>query len=156
MPQEFWPLHARRHHNFFLRAVKIFIVASLVNYPWEVGQIVFYDFSGSLGDAARHCLVPSLGDGVILLIIYLAGLAVFQRLDWADTPGRKMYAMMLGTGLIVAVAVEWFGMVLFGRWQYNPLMPTLPWLNLGLLPILQMLVLPPLIFFLVARWKAKR
>lgn len=156
MLQELWPLHARHHRNFFLRAVKIFIVASLVNYPWEVGQIVFYDFSGNLGDAARHCLVPSLGDGVILLIIYLTGLAVFQRLDWADKPGRKTYAMMLGTGLIVAVAVEWFGMVLLGRWQYNPLMPTLPWLNLGLLPLLQMLVLPPLIFFLVARWKAKR
>lgn len=155
MPQSSGSLSAINYGDFFRRALKIFIVASLVNFPWEVGQIVFYDFSGSFIDAALHCFIPSLGDGIILIIIYLAGLLVFRRLDWADMPGPKTYAVMLAAGFTVAIAVEWLGMVALGRWEYNSLMPTLPILNLGLLPILQMLLLPPLIFYLVARWTGK-
>lgn len=149
------PLYAAHDSRFLQRAIKIFIVGSLVNYPWEVGQIVFYDFSGDYLDAAIHCILPSLGDGIILLIIYLAGWIVFRRFDWTDASHIKNYAVMLGAGLIVAIVMEWLGMVILGRWQYKPLMPTLPFLHLGLLPILQMLVLPPLIFYLVARWMKK-
>lgn len=146
------PESSSRRRDFLNRAWKIFCIASIVNYPWEVGQIVFYDFSGGVLDAAVHCFIPSLGDGVIVLIIYLAGLLVFRRLDWVDKPGVTNYVVLLVTGFMVAIVVEWLGMVVLNRWKYNPLMPVLPYLNLGLLPILQMLLLPPLIFTLVARW----
>lgn len=135
---------------FLRRALIIFIVASAVNYPWEVGQIMFYDVSGTLAEIARHCLVPSLGDGVLVLIIYMSGLIVFKRLDWADTPSLRSYMLMLGAGLLVALAIEWLGVYVLGRWRYSELMPLVPMLDVGILPILQMLLLPALIFHLVA------
>jgi hypothetical protein len=37
------------------------------------------------------------------------------------------------------------------RWEYAPLMPTLPLLGTGLLPFLQWLLLPPIILWFVKR-----
>lgn len=136
---------------FLQRALTVFIVASAVNYPWEVGQIKFYDVSGTLAEIARHCLIPSFGDGVLVLLIYMLGLYAFKRLNWIDRPGFPAYSFLLGVGLLVALAVEWLGVYGLGRWRYNELMPLIPVLNVGILPILQMLLLPPFIFYLVAR-----
>ncbi|WP_162899861.1 hypothetical protein [Halomonas sp. JS92-SW72] len=41
--------------------------------------------------------------------------------------------------------------VLQDRWQYGELMPTLPLLGTGLAPLLQWLLLPPLIVWLARR-----
>lgn len=136
---------------FLKRALTIFIIGSAVNYPWEVGQIIFYDVSGTLAEIARHCLVPSLGDGLLVLVIYMSGLIAFRRLDWTDTPSPVSYILMLGVGLLVALAIEWLGVSVLERWRYSELMPLVPMLNIGILPILQMLLLPALIFHLVAR-----
>jgi hypothetical protein len=39
-----------------------------------------------------------------------------------------------------------------GRWMYTAQMPLVPGLDVGIVPIVQMLVLPPLLFRLVAVW----
>jgi len=38
------------------------------------------------------------------------------------------------------------------RWAYTARMPRVPGLDVGLVPVAQMLILPPLIFRLVAGW----
>lgn len=140
----------RLYAAFLQRVLAVFGIASVVNYPWEVGQIVFYEISGTLAEVARHCLIPSLGDGILVLLMYLSGLITFKRLDWIDRPNLRSYSLMLGAGLLVALAVEWLGVYGLGRWKYNELMPLIPFLNVGILPILQMLLLPAFIFYLVA------
>lgn len=47
MPQSSGSLSVFNSGDFFRRAIKIFIVASLVNFPWEVAEIVFYDFQAA-------------------------------------------------------------------------------------------------------------
>ena len=98
-----------------------------------------------------HCFVASMGDGVMVLLIYLAGWIMLRRLDWFEHPGVTGYVVMLTTGFLVALAVEWLGLRLLGRWQYADSMPLLPGLGLGVVPIAQMLFLPPLIFRMVGR-----
>jgi hypothetical protein len=57
---------------------------------------------------------------------------------------------MLTTGLVIGIAIEWIAVHLLRRWMYTTRMPLVPGLAIGVVPIAQMLVLPPVIFRLVA------
>jgi len=59
---------------------------------------------------------------------------------------------MVTMGLVIGVAVEWIAVHVLGRWMYTARMPLVPGLAIGVVPVVQMLVLPPLIFRLVALW----
>ena len=53
-------------------------------------------------------------------------------------------------GAVTAVAVERIALAT-GRWTYNPLMPIVPLLQVGLWPVLQMTLLPVLSVWLSER-----
>lgn len=129
----------------------IFVIAVVVNYPWELGQTPLYAGMDDFSRMLWHCLVASLGDGLLLLLIFGIGWAVLGRRDWFIHPGAHGYALLLATGLAVAVAVEWVAVQIAGQWGYNARMPIVPLLGVGLAPVAQMLLLPPLIFQIVAR-----
>lgn len=136
----------------------VFALAVAVNYPWELAQTPFFARVG-LPAALWHCFVASLGDGWLVLVIYVAVAAVMRSLHWYMHPSFASYLAMAAAGVAVAIAVEWWGLRVARRWDYSPLMPTLPWAGLGAVPILQMLVLPPAIFAAVRKilgWRAER
>lgn len=137
------------------RAAAIFFIAAAINYPWEVAQAPLYVGQGSLAEAAVHCIVPSLGDGIIVLILYGIGVLVLRRWDWSDRPGLQGYALLLVCGFTIAVAVEWGALHVLERWQYTASMPQLPGFGVGLAPVLQMLVLPAVVLKLSAWWLAR-
>lgn len=138
------------------RTAAIFFVAVLLNYVWEVAQAPLYAGQGSLPEYAVHCIVPSLGDSIIVLAIFGIGLLVLRRWDWADRPGIPGYALMLVSGFAIAVAIEWGALHILDRWQYAASMPQLPGLGVGISPVLQMLMLPPIVFKISAWWLGKR
>jgi hypothetical protein len=126
--------------------VTVFILAVIVNYPWELAHSPLYEGMGDFGLARRHCFVASLGDGLLVLIIFGAGWAAQRRSNWFMNPGRNGYLVMLAVGLVIGVFVEWTAVHVMGRWAYTPRMPMIPLFNIGLTPVAQMLALPPLIF----------
>jgi hypothetical protein len=128
----------------------VFVAAVIVNYPWELAQTPLYEGMGDFSRMLWHCFVASLGDGVLVLLIFGVGWAAFGRRDWYVQPGLRGYALMLAAGLAVAVAVQWAAVRIAGQWAYNDRMPVVPLLGVGLAPLAQMLLLPPLIFRLVA------
>ena len=129
----------------------VFVVAVLLNYLWELAQAPLF-----LGleryDAAVfwHCFVASLGDGVMVMLIAVVGWVSFQRWDWFQRPGVVGYVVMLTAGLVLAVLVEWVAVHILARWEYTDDMPTLPGLRIALVPMAQMILLPPLVFHAVA------
>ena len=132
------------------RIALVFAVAVLVNYPWELAQTPLYVGMDDLRAALWHCFIAALGDGVLVLVIFVAGAVVLGRADWFARPGFGGYGVMLAAGLVIGVLVEWFGLHFLRRWTYAPGMPLIPGLGVGLVPVAQMLVLPPLIFPIVA------
>jgi hypothetical protein len=132
----------------------IFIVAVAVNYPWELAQAPLYVGMADFSRALWHCFAPSLGDGLLVLLIFAFGWAVLRRRDWFTRPGVRGYALMLIAGLAIAISVELVAVYAVGRWAYAARMPIVPGLGVGLAPIAQMLVLPPIIFRVVASWMA--
>ena len=134
----------------------IFLVAVTLNYPWELAQAPLYDGMDSRWAATWHCFVASLGDGLLVLLIFVAGLRVLRRVDWFERPGASGYLVMLVSGLLLALAVEWVAVHVVHRWAYTDQMPRIPELDIGIVPIAQMLVLPPLVFRVVAKIWTRR
>ena len=132
----------------------LFVVSVVLNYFWEIGQGFLFVGMDSWENIWWHCFVASLGDGLIVCAIHAAGWSFFRRADWFIDQRLKGYAVMLMTGLIIAVAIEWIAVHVLQRWTYTPDMPVLtalPGVNIGITPLLQMLILPPLIFYIVAQ-----
>ena len=138
------------------RLAALFVISVLLNFPWEVAQMPLYVEDGSWLEFALHCVIPSLGDGLIVMLIFCVGWAALGRSDWTDQPGWAAYALMLITGFSIAVIVEWVGLYGLKRWSYTVSMPLLPGLGIGIVPVLQMLILPPVIFRMTGWWLARR
>jgi hypothetical protein len=134
------------------RLVALFVVAVIVDYPWELAQSALFAQTVEWRAMWWHCFVAGLGDGILVWTIYIIGWAVYRRPTWFERPGRLQYAMMLTAGGLVAVIVEWMAVHVAHRWTYTAAMPLIPGLDIGAVPIFQMLVLPPMIFRLVAAW----
>ncbi len=126
------------------------VAASL---PWELGQApLFAGVPTSLGALVEHCAPAALGDGLLLLLVFGIGLVVFR--DWAWGAWAGMSALLFAAGvaagcgvLVEVVAVRWLG-----RWQYDPAMPLIPVLRVGVVPVLQLPLLSPV----VIAWATRR
>ncbi len=128
----------------------LFAVAVMLNYPWELAQAPLFAGYEDFTSIWWHCFVASLGDGVLVLLMFGVGWLAWRRQNWFERPGARGYALMLVSGLTIAIAVEWIAVHVLQRWAYLPAMPQLPVIDIGIVPIVQMLVLPPLIFRIVA------
>ena len=131
--------------------VRLFVISVALNYPWEMSQAFLYvgmDYSVATW---WHCFVASLGDGVLVGLIYFLGRMVMSRSDWFTRPGLKPYTIMLTSGLLIGVLLEWVAVHRLARWSYTDAMPLIPVLDIGWVPVLQMLILPPLIFSVLAK-----
>jgi hypothetical protein len=137
--------------------ISLFVVAVLVNYLWELAQAPLYVGLESYNAAVFwHCFVASLGDGFILLLISAAGWIALHRWDWFKQPRVAGYLVMLISGLVLAILVEWMAVHILQRWEYTDKMPILPGIRIGVVPVGQMLILPPVVFRIVAVLGARK
>lgn len=127
----------------------IFVVAVLVNYPWERLQSPLYVYPGGASIPWWLCLAASLADGLFVLVVFGVGWIALGRRTWFEQPGIEGYLVMLASGVAISVGVEGTTVHVLRWWTYGEHMPLVPIVNIGLTPMTQMLVLPPLIFRLV-------
>jgi hypothetical protein len=71
--------------------------------------------------------------------------------DWPLRPSAAQVAGFAAMGIIVTIAFELLATKVWGRWSYSEEMPVIPILEVGLIPLLQWMVLPPLIVWFVHR-----
>jgi hypothetical protein len=140
------------------RFIAATVLASFVfNEIWEMAQMSAYletaghSWAGTLG----LCTRAAVGDVGIVLGIYLTGALAAGDPGWGlRVRCRIVCATAALVGLVYAVLVEDHGLAT-GSWSYSQRMPLVPLLGVGLWPLLQMTLLPPLAFSL-ARWWASR
>ena len=137
------------------RILVIFIVAVALNYPWEIAQAPLYAGFANWSAVWWHCFVAALGDGILVWLIFVVGWITFRRFDWYAHSNGRALAVLLVAGLVIGIGIEWVAINKLGRWAYTADMPLLPGLNVGLAPVLQMLLLPQVIFRVAARWSGK-
>jgi len=127
------------------RIALIAIVAYALNLLWEYGHYALYD-----------CPIPRLScalsaafaDTVIILALWGAMAFLINDSAWALNVRRGV--VIGATGVLIAWLIELRAFSL-DKWAYDDLMPIVPWMNVGLSPLLQMIVTPLLTFWIVQK-----
>lgn len=136
-----------------LPEVNVAVFAFLLNFVWELWQVPFFEDMPTVPhwQGVKTCTMATLGDVAIALVAFWAvALSVHSR-AWILQPSIAELAGFVAVGVLITIVGEWVLTEVLDRWTYAPSMPTLPVLGTGLLPLLQWLILPPLIVWFVRR-----
>lgn len=133
--------------------VNIALFSFLLHLVWELVQVPFFAGMPSSQHwvAIRICARATAGDAVIAVVIFWAVAAIARSRSWILAPTRGQVSGFVGTGLLVTIVVEWLSTQVLGRWAYGSVMPVVPVLRIGVLPILQWIVIPPVVLWMVRR-----
>ncbi len=144
---------SQRGGTLALPEVNVVIFAFLLNFVWEFWQVPFYrDMpSGPHWQATKVCSLATVGDVAIALVAFWVVAAVARTRAWVLGPSGTQVVIFTMTGVAVTVIAEWVAREMLQSWAYADRMPTLPLLGTGLLPLLQWMILPPLVVWFVQR-----
>ena len=136
-----------------LPELNILFFALLLHFMWEMLQVPLYaQLPGATHwDGIRTCLRATFGDAAIALAAYWCAAAAGRSRQWFRRPGRGAFWTYLAVGLVATVVLERLATGSAQRWAYAPAMPMVPLLGVGLAPIMQWLVLPPMLLWITRR-----
>ncbi len=128
------------------------LFAFLLHLPWEFWQVPFFEGMAAAAHwpAVKVCTRAAFGDALIAVFASLAVTAATRSRSWIVRPTWRTVSAYIAVGLLVTVVIELLSTA-WGRWTYGGAMPVVPVLGVGLLPLLQWLVLPPLTVWFVRR-----
>ena len=125
----------------------------LLHFVWEFVQVpVFADMAEMAHwEAIKLCMSATFGDvGFALTAFWIASLAVRSR-NWILRPEQLPVAIFVGVGIALTVGFEYFYTNVSLRWTYSDAMPLVPPFGTGLSPLMQWLIIPPLVLWLTRR-----
>lgn len=125
----------------------------LANLVWEFAHLPLYTIwdtapPSELVFAVAHC---TLGDLIIATMALVLAVLVAGDAAW---PGARFWRVTLiatAFGVGYTVFSEWLNLVVRASWQYAPEMPVVPLVGIGLTPLLQWLILPPMGLWFASR-----
>lgn len=127
-----------------------------LNWLWEMFQMPAYTemVERTWAEAALPCARAALGDVAMTLAIYGVGCLAGGTWRWGVERRWNIYFTGTLLGGLFATALEW-KFLGSGRWSYNERMPIVPILGVGLWPLMQLMLLVPLSWFIAARWSKR-
>jgi hypothetical protein len=131
----------------------VLLFSFLLNLVWEFWQVPFFrgmaDQPHWLG--VKACTQATLGDSGIALAAFWVTAMVARNRGWILRPNTLDISVFLGVGVVLTIFLEALATGMFERWAYSDAMPRLPRIGIGLMPLLQWLVIPPLVLWFVRR-----
>jgi len=131
----------------------VLIFSFLLNLAWELWQVPFFhgmaDQPHWLG--VKACTQATFGDAGIALAAFWVTALIARSRTWILRPSRPDIAVFIGVGLVTTITFETLATGALERWAYSDAMPRLPVVGTGLLPVIQWLVIPPLVVWFVRR-----
>ena len=133
--------------------LNVVIFSFMLNMIWEFWQTPFFTGLAHAHhwDAVVMCTRAALGDALITLLAFWTVSGCSKTRRWVMNPVRWQKLMFTAVGLLVTIALEILATRVLDRWHYAEAMPLVPVIRVGLLPILQWLLLPPLVLWFVRR-----
>lgn len=125
----------------------------LLHFAWELLQVPLYRGmpQAAHGEAILVCLQATLGDVAIALTAFWLVAVIWRNRFWLLAPLRLQWGSYVIYGLAVTVGLEKLATEVLYRWQYSDSMPVLPLLEVGVSPLAQWVLLPPLALWLTRR-----
>ncbi len=134
--------------------IKIFFIVSvfglLTNLVWENLQAPLYQGYNNFWQHFQICLIASLGDVAIIILLYVLFALIFRNILWFQNLNWKSILFLIIIGTIIGIGIEKWALIT-GRWNYTESMLVIPFLNVGLIPVLQMMLLPLLTFYVAKK-----
>jgi hypothetical protein len=129
----------------------VFLFAFLLNLPWELAQVPLFSGmpSAEHWSAVKVCGRATVGDTVIALVSFWAVAAATGKRGWILRPTVLQVSAFTANGVVITIVMEWLATRVLGRWTYAQAMPTI--VGIGVAPLVQWIVLPPLIVWFVRR-----
>lgn len=135
----------------------VLAVGFVLNYLWEIIQLPAFangvgePFRPGWGFAAWHCFIPTLGDIFVAGLTFVLGWLVHRRPDWIRRLGWRDILLVTLPLVLLAIVIELVNVYVLDRWTYSHLMPVVPVLGIGLLPMVQLALLTLLAFVIVGQ-----
>ncbi|MBU1823095.1 MAG: hypothetical protein KKG00_16545 [Bacteroidetes bacterium] len=140
------------NHRAFRRYMAVVAgVAYLLNLAWEVSQGFLYEGYEYDVKHISFCALASVADMLMVFILLFGFGLIYGNVYWTrHLPLHRITALMVtgGLGAIVAETLHTGR----GSWSYADAMPLLPWVNVGLTPVLQFTILPLIIFWVFRKF----
>lgn len=127
--------------------LSIFNIAFLLNLLWENAQAPLYEDYTNFWDHFMPCFWASLADAAVILLMYLLLTAWYKDFYWIEYLNWKAATAIILIGGAVAIGFEHWAHET-DAWAYTEKMPVVPYLQVGLSPLLQMMSLPLLTFII--------
>ncbi len=141
-----------------LPELNVALFAFFLNFVWEFWQISWFAdiATASHLEGVKICTRATFGDvGIAVVAFWAVSLSEGTR-SWTINPSRSNVISFILVGVVITVLFEWLATGVLNRWAYVESMPTLPFLGTGLLPLVQWIVIPPLILWFVRRQLSQR
>jgi hypothetical protein len=130
-------------------------VALPVEFAWEMLQApAFTGMPDSRLASTVVCGLAAIGDGVLVVVTVGLTVLTFGDERWFVPFRCSRIVVSIVYGLALQVLVEWLLARRLGLWGYASWHPTV--FGIGVIALLQPIVVLPLIFWIVARWRRAR
>lgn len=127
---------------------------AVLNLLWEIAQLPLYTIwiSGTRTEIAFAVFHCTLGDILIGMAAFALVLMITRASALVDWGWNRIVIQLVLLGTGYTVFGEWLNTTLF-RWTYSALMPTLKLggIEIGMSPLAQWFVVPPLALYLSRR-----
>ncbi len=133
--------------TFLRNLVIIAIIAFVLQGIWEYTVCgLFYTMSDL--NHTRLMLSATFGDMMMSLILYVLLVFVNDDVDWVTRNWKRHdYVIMTLYALFLSFYFE-ISALYIERWGYDPSMPIIPSTPIAFIPVIQLLILLPVIFAL--------
>ncbi|MBO0340695.1 hypothetical protein [Flagellimonas profundi] len=130
--------------------LNIAFTAFTVNLLWEIAHGTLYEgFEYDLKHIA-FCTLASVADMLMVLLLFFGFAIVYKDLFWIGRLNTQRLVLLIAVGTIGAILAEiWH--TGRGDWAYAANMPLLPFVKVGVSPVVQFALLPWLIFSAVVK-----
>ncbi|MBI5040734.1 MAG: hypothetical protein HZB57_05930 [Gammaproteobacteria bacterium] len=125
---------------------------------WELAQFPLYtqwyeNGWGYLLYGLAHC---TGGDLLILILSYELIALLTRNRQWFTGRLHVTGPLFTLAGMLYTIYTEFTQAGPAGVWEYTAQMPIVPWIGIGVAPVLQWLVLPPALLWLLRRREVRR
>lgn len=134
--------------KLFKNILIISIVSLILHYAWESWQCDIFYTMGNTINHTRLMASATLGDILMTIVLYIILAIVNKNSNWIiERWSLKDFLIIILYGLFMSFYYE-VSALYTGRWGYSNLMPLFPNTNIGLVPVVQLLLLFPLTFII--------
>lgn len=135
----------KQNYKRFILVVAI--TAFILNFIWEMAQGPLYQGFEYDWKPLSFCALASIADMFSVLILFFAFALVYREVYWIKNMRISRVLMLVTIGSIGAILTELWHTGR-GDWYYSDTTPLLPFVAVGVSPVVQFMVLPLLIFLI--------